>query len=49
MTGVVLIDAGGANLGSVRCALERLGARVQVSAVAAEIAAADRGWGITHG
>ena len=42
MTGVVLIDAGGANLGSVRCALERLGARVQVSAVAAEIAAADR-------
>lgn len=42
MTGVVLIDAGGANLGSMRCALERLGARVQVSAVAEEIAAADR-------
>ncbi|MGH8085922.1 MAG: imidazole glycerol phosphate synthase subunit HisH [Lysobacter sp.] len=42
MTEVVLIDAGGANLGSVRYALERLGARVRVSAVAAEIAAAER-------
>lgn len=42
MTEVVLIDAGGANLGSVRYALERLGARVRVSADAAEIAAADR-------
>lgn len=42
MTEVVLIDAGGANLGSMRYALERLGARVRVSAVAAEIAGADR-------
>lgn len=30
MTDVALIDAGGANLGSVRYALERLGARVQL-------------------
>ena len=42
MTSVVLVDAGGANLGSVRYALERLGARVRVSAAAGEIAAADR-------
>lgn len=42
MTGVVLIDAGGANLGSVRYALERLGARVRVSACTDEIHAADR-------
>lgn len=39
---VVLIDAGGANLGSVRYALERLGARVRCSGDAAEIASADR-------
>jgi glutamine amidotransferase len=39
---VVLIDAGGANLGSVRYALERLGARVCCSGEAARIAAADR-------
>jgi imidazole glycerol-phosphate synthase subunit HisH len=37
---VVLIDAGGANLGSVRYALERLGARVRVSADPAVIRAA---------
>ncbi|MGH8072871.1 MAG: imidazole glycerol phosphate synthase subunit HisH [Lysobacter sp.] len=42
MTVVVLVDAGGANLGSVRYALERLGAQVRVSADAAEIEAADR-------
>ncbi|MFI8719732.1 imidazole glycerol phosphate synthase subunit HisH [Stenotrophomonas sp. NPDC077464] len=30
MTDIALIDAGGANLGSVRYALERLGARVQL-------------------
>ena len=42
MTAVVLVDAGGANLGSVRYALERLGARVRVSGDTAEIAAADR-------
>jgi glutamine amidotransferase len=39
---VVLIDAGGANLGSVRYALERLGARVRCSGDAGEIAAAER-------
>lgn len=42
MTEVVLIDAGGANLGSVRYALERLGARVRVSVDAAEIRGAER-------
>ncbi len=42
MTGVVLIDAGGANLGSGRYALGRLGVRARVSAAADEIAAADR-------
>lgn len=42
MTEVVLIDAGGANLGSVRYALERLGARVRVSASAEEISTAER-------
>ncbi|MGH8240351.1 MAG: imidazole glycerol phosphate synthase subunit HisH, partial [Steroidobacteraceae bacterium] len=30
MSEVALIDAGGANLGSVRYALERLGARVRL-------------------
>lgn len=39
---VVLIDAGGANIGSVRYALERLGASARLSSDAAEIAAADR-------
>lgn len=39
---VVLIDAGGANIGSVRYAFERLGANVRFSADAAEIADADR-------
>jgi glutamine amidotransferase len=39
---VVLIDAGGANLGSVRYALERLDARVRVSADPAVIRAAPR-------
>ena len=39
---VVLIDAGGANIGSVRYAFERLGARAVFSADAARIAAADR-------
>lgn len=39
---IVLIDAGGANIGSVRYALERLGASAQLSADPAEIAAADR-------
>ena len=39
---VVLIDAGGANIGSVRYAFERLGASTRFSADAAEIAAADR-------
>jgi glutamine amidotransferase len=39
---VVLIDAGGANIGSVRYAFERLGASVRFSADAGEIAAANR-------
>lgn len=39
---VVLVDAGGANLGSVRYALERLGVEPRVSGDAARIAAADR-------
>jgi glutamine amidotransferase len=39
---VVLIDSGGANIGSVRYALERLGAYARQSADAAEIASADR-------
>ena len=39
---VVLVDAGGANLGSVRYALERMGVRVDCSGEAARIAAADR-------
>jgi glutamine amidotransferase len=39
---VVLIDAGGANIGSVRYALGRLGVEARMSADAAEIAAADR-------
>ncbi|GGZ61010.1 imidazole glycerol phosphate synthase subunit HisH [Lysobacter xinjiangensis] len=39
---VVLIDAGGANIGSVRYAFERLGASARFSADPAVIAAADR-------
>lgn len=39
---VVIVDAGGANLGSVRYALERLGAMPRVSSDAATIAGADR-------
>lgn len=39
---VVIVDAGGANLGSVRFALERLGAIARVSSDAATIASADR-------
>src|SRR5690606_15718685 len=38
----VLVDAGGANLGSVRYALERLGAEVKVSADPGDIAQAAR-------
>lgn len=39
---VVLIDAGGANIGSVRYAFERLGVDARMSADPAEIAAAER-------
>jgi glutamine amidotransferase len=39
---VVLIDAGGANIGSVQYALERLGANARLSADAEAIAGADR-------
>ncbi|WP_298575668.1 imidazole glycerol phosphate synthase subunit HisH [uncultured Luteimonas sp.] len=39
---VVLVDAGGANLGSVRCALQRLGVEPELSADAATIRDADR-------
>jgi len=39
---VVLIDAGGANIGSVQYALERLGANARLSADANAIASADR-------
>jgi imidazole glycerol-phosphate synthase subunit HisH len=39
---VVIVDSGGANLASLRYALERLGARVQVSCDAQVIAAAER-------
>ncbi len=39
---VVLVDSGGANIGSVRYALERLGVDAPLTADAAEIAAADR-------
>ncbi len=39
---VVLIDAGGANIGSVRYALERLGAQARLSADAQEISTAER-------
>lgn len=39
---VVLVDSGGANIGSVRYALERLGVQATMSADAAVITAADR-------
>jgi glutamine amidotransferase len=39
---VVLVDSGGANIGSVRYALERLGVQAAMSADAAAIRAADR-------
>lgn len=39
---VVLIDSGGANIGSVRYAMERLGVDARLTADAAEIASADR-------
>lgn len=39
---VVLVDAGGANIGSVSYALERLGVHARLSADAAVISAADR-------
>ena len=39
---ILLIDAGGANIGSVRYALERLGATARLSADPEAIAAADR-------
>lgn len=42
MIDVVLIDGGGANLGSVRYALERLGARVRISVEPAVINSAAR-------
>lgn len=42
MTDVAVIDSGGANIGSVMYALERLGARATLSADAAEIRAARR-------
>ncbi|AXK73622.1 imidazole glycerol phosphate synthase subunit HisH [Lysobacter sp. TY2-98] len=42
MMDVVLIDAGGANIGSVRYALERLGVNARFSADANDIASADR-------
>ncbi len=42
MSTTVLVDAGGANLGSVRYALERLGADVKVSADPGDIAQAAR-------
>ena len=42
MDDVLLIDAGGANIGSVRYALERLGVRARLSGEAAEIRRAPR-------
>lgn len=42
MSGVVLIDAGGANIGSVRYALQRLGVDAQLSGDAATIRRAQR-------
>lgn len=42
MSGVVLVDAGGANIGSVLYALERLGASARLSSDPGEIGTADR-------
>jgi imidazole glycerol-phosphate synthase subunit HisH len=42
MSGVVIIDSGGANLASLKFALERLGTRARVSSDADEIADAER-------
>ena len=42
MTKVVLVDAGGSNIGSVRYALQRLGADAELTGDAATIRAADR-------
>jgi len=42
MTVVAVIDSGGGNIGSVRYALERLGARSMLTADPAKIASADR-------
>lgn len=39
---VVIVDSGGANIASLRCALERLGARTRLSADGSVIASADR-------
>jgi glutamine amidotransferase len=39
---LVLVDSGGANIGSVRYALQRLGVESRLSADPAEIRAADR-------
>lgn len=39
---VVIVDSGGANIASLRCALERLGARTRLSADGSVIAGADR-------
>ena len=42
MTKVVLVDAGGSNIGSVRYALQRLGVDAELTGDAATIRAADR-------
>ena len=42
MTEVVVVDSGGANLASLRCALERLGVHARVSADGSVIASAER-------
>lgn len=42
MTKVVLVDAGGSNIGSVRYALQRLGVEAELTGDAATIRAADR-------
>jgi imidazole glycerol-phosphate synthase subunit HisH len=42
VTEVVIVDSGGANLASLRFALERLGARAHVSTAAGAIASAER-------
>ncbi len=42
MTEVVIVDSGGANIASLRCALERLGVRARLSADGSVIASAER-------